>query len=139
MSPSPQRPRRAREGYGAEEKLDGSNSLNSLFGGDGDGDGDRGRALVGGQPPVDPSTCTFWCAVGIGALVKGRPIESVSAGTIVRMFLCVCVPSIVSLAGSQKAKYHTYEVRVVGAKGLLHRSNLRLCKCFSNWTSLIHQ
>ena len=27
--------------------------------------------------PVDPSTCVFWCAVTLGSLVKGRPIESV--------------------------------------------------------------
>ncbi|CAM9441777.1 unnamed protein product, partial [Laminaria digitata] len=29
------------------------------------------------QLPVDPSICVFWCAVALGALVKGRPIESV--------------------------------------------------------------
>ncbi|CAM9966701.1 unnamed protein product [Scytosiphon promiscuus] len=28
--------------------------------------------------PADPSACTFWCAVGIGALAKGRPIASVT-------------------------------------------------------------
>ncbi|CAM9640330.1 unnamed protein product [Laminaria digitata] len=30
-----------------------------------------------GQLPADPSICVFWCAVALGALVKGRPIESV--------------------------------------------------------------
>ncbi|CAM9849229.1 unnamed protein product, partial [Ectocarpus fasciculatus] len=28
--------------------------------------------------PMDPSTCTFWCAIALGALAKGSPIESVS-------------------------------------------------------------
>ncbi len=28
--------------------------------------------------PADPSICTFWCAVAVGALVKGCPVESVS-------------------------------------------------------------
>ena len=31
--------------------------------------------------PMDPSTCVFWCAVALGALVKGRPIESVRNGS----------------------------------------------------------
>ncbi|CAM9902765.1 unnamed protein product, partial [Laminaria digitata] len=29
------------------------------------------------QVSADPSTCVFWCAVALGALVKGQPIESV--------------------------------------------------------------
>lgn len=29
------------------------------------------------QLPKDPSFCTFWCAVALGALAKGSPIESV--------------------------------------------------------------
>lgn len=29
----------------------------------------------------EPSACIFWCAVAIGALVQGRPIESVSDDT----------------------------------------------------------
>lgn len=29
------------------------------------------------QFPVDPSICVFWSVVALGALVKGRPIESV--------------------------------------------------------------
>lgn len=33
--------------------------------------------LRGHQLPEDLSTCVFWCAVGLGALVKGNPIESV--------------------------------------------------------------
>ncbi|CAN0499347.1 unnamed protein product, partial [Ectocarpus sp. 8 AP-2014] len=28
--------------------------------------------------PANPSTCTFWCAVAIGALAEGHPIESVA-------------------------------------------------------------
>lgn len=35
------------------------------------------------QLPMDPSTCTFWCAVAMGALVKGAPIKSVSFGAVV--------------------------------------------------------
>lgn len=27
---------------------------------------------------LDPSTCIFWCAVGLGAVLKGSPVESVS-------------------------------------------------------------
>ncbi|CAM9702943.1 unnamed protein product, partial [Ectocarpus fasciculatus] len=30
------------------------------------------------QFSTGPSTCTFWCAVGVGALVKGNPVESVA-------------------------------------------------------------
>lgn len=32
----------------------------------------------GYELPTDPSTCVFWCAVALGSLVKGSPIESVS-------------------------------------------------------------
>lgn len=34
-------------------------------------------SLRGHQLPKDPTTCVFWCAVALGALVKGNPIESV--------------------------------------------------------------
>lgn len=30
------------------------------------------------QLDAGPSTCTFWCAVALGALVKGDPVSSVS-------------------------------------------------------------
>ncbi|CAM9299056.1 unnamed protein product [Ectocarpus sp. 8 AP-2014] len=30
------------------------------------------------QLPMDPSTCTFWCAIALGALAKGCPVESVA-------------------------------------------------------------
>ncbi|CAM9689569.1 unnamed protein product [Ectocarpus sp. 6 AP-2014] len=30
------------------------------------------------QLPMDPSTCTFWCAIALGALAKGSPVGSVS-------------------------------------------------------------
>ncbi|CAN0314629.1 unnamed protein product, partial [Ectocarpus fasciculatus] len=30
------------------------------------------------QLPMDPSTCTFWCAIALGALAKGSPVESVA-------------------------------------------------------------
>ncbi|CAM9167672.1 unnamed protein product, partial [Ectocarpus fasciculatus] len=32
---------------------------------------------TGSQLSTGPSCCTFWCAVGVGALVKGSPVESV--------------------------------------------------------------
>lgn len=31
------------------------------------------------QLPMDPSTCIFWSAVGLGALVKGNPVQLVRA------------------------------------------------------------
>lgn len=67
--------------YGAEEKLDAS-----LLGGDCE------DALVGRHRPVDPSSCAFWFAVAIGALVKGRPVESVS-GRGSCACVCAWVPS----------------------------------------------
>ncbi|CBN75415.1 expressed unknown protein [Ectocarpus siliculosus] len=33
---------------------------------------------TGNQLSAGPSACTFWCAVGVGALVKGSPVESVA-------------------------------------------------------------
>ncbi|CAM9439113.1 unnamed protein product [Ectocarpus sp. 4 AP-2014] len=33
---------------------------------------------TGNQLSTGPSACTFWCAVGVGALVKGHPAESVT-------------------------------------------------------------
>ncbi|CAM9112194.1 unnamed protein product [Ectocarpus sp. 13 AM-2016] len=32
----------------------------------------------GHQLPMNPSTCTFWCAIALGALAKGSPLESVA-------------------------------------------------------------
>lgn len=34
--------------------------------------------------PTDPSTCIFWSAVGLGALLQGRPFETVSRAGRVR-------------------------------------------------------
>ncbi|CAM9689429.1 unnamed protein product [Ectocarpus sp. 6 AP-2014] len=36
------------------------------------------KASERNQPFMDPSTCTFWCAIALGALAKGSPIESAS-------------------------------------------------------------
>ncbi|CAN0400626.1 unnamed protein product [Ectocarpus sp. 12 AP-2014] len=33
---------------------------------------------TGNHLSTGPSACTFWCAVGVGALVKGSPVESVA-------------------------------------------------------------
>lgn len=38
---------------------------------------DWSKVLEGHQIPMNPSRCTFWCAIALGALVKGHPIESV--------------------------------------------------------------
>jgi len=35
-------------------------------------------ASDGRRLPMDPSSCIFWCAVAVGALVRGSPIETVS-------------------------------------------------------------
>ncbi|CAM9448382.1 unnamed protein product [Ectocarpus sp. 4 AP-2014] len=36
------------------------------------------KASGGHQLPMNPSTCTFWCAIALGALAKGSPLESVA-------------------------------------------------------------
>lgn len=43
-----------------------------------DGGGTFGNVSGAEQLTKDPSFCTFWCAVAMGALAKGSPIESVS-------------------------------------------------------------
>lgn len=40
-------------------------------------------ALGGSQVSMGPPTCIFWCAVALGALVKGSPFESVRSRTSV--------------------------------------------------------
>ncbi|CBJ32794.1 expressed unknown protein [Ectocarpus siliculosus] len=39
---------------------------------------DWSKASEGHQIPMNPSSCTFWCAIALGALVKGHPIGSVT-------------------------------------------------------------
>lgn len=34
--------------------------------------------LEGGDTPMNPSACIFWCAVALGALIRGSPIHAVS-------------------------------------------------------------
>ena len=43
------------------------------------------------QIPIEPPTCVFWCAVALGALVRGNPIESVRiSGTYAsRMYIYI--------------------------------------------------
>ncbi|CAN0386291.1 unnamed protein product [Ectocarpus sp. 12 AP-2014] len=41
--------------------------------------GDLSKISARNQLPMDPSACTFWCSVALGALVKGSPIESVTS------------------------------------------------------------
>lgn len=36
------------------------------------------ESLSGRDLLMDPSTCTFWCAVALGALARGSPLQSVS-------------------------------------------------------------
>ncbi|CAM9344936.1 unnamed protein product [Ectocarpus fasciculatus] len=38
----------------------------------------EGGIGAGHQLSIGPSACTFWCAVGMGALVKGTPVERVA-------------------------------------------------------------
>ncbi|CAM9214136.1 unnamed protein product [Ectocarpus sp. 12 AP-2014] len=66
-----------------------ASSQQSVFGDDNDEGGHYFEAVARGgdlsktsarnQLPMDPSACTFWCAVALGALVKGSPIESVTS------------------------------------------------------------
>lgn len=35
-----------------------------------------------GAVPRDPSTCILWCAIALGALVRGFPLDQVSGGTL---------------------------------------------------------
>lgn len=44
------------------------------------------NALGGSELPMDASTCIFWCAVAVGALVKGIPTESVRFGVLAYCF-----------------------------------------------------
>ncbi|CAM9737968.1 unnamed protein product [Ectocarpus fasciculatus] len=39
---------------------------------------DNDSITTGNQPSAGPSACTFWCAIGVGALVQGSPVESVA-------------------------------------------------------------
>ncbi|CAM9951534.1 unnamed protein product [Ectocarpus fasciculatus] len=41
--------------------------------------GDLTKPSAGNHLPMDPSACTFWCAVALGALAKGTPFESVAS------------------------------------------------------------
>ncbi|CAN0188031.1 unnamed protein product [Ectocarpus sp. 4 AP-2014] len=41
--------------------------------------GDLSKTSARNLLPMDPSACTFWCAVALGALLKGSPIESVTS------------------------------------------------------------
>ncbi|CAM9890279.1 unnamed protein product [Ectocarpus sp. 12 AP-2014] len=41
--------------------------------------GDLGTSSARNQLAMGPSACTFWCAVALGALAKGNPIESVTS------------------------------------------------------------
>lgn len=46
-------------------------------------------ALEGNQLPMDPPTCTFWCAVALGALVKGTPVDSVRSSMLATIDTCM--------------------------------------------------
>ena len=60
--------------------------------GDGCGEGSRLDAIMGRgefhnatteeNVLMDPSTCVFWCAVALGALVRGSPVEMVSTAVV---------------------------------------------------------
>ena len=42
-----------------------------------------GQSLSARDPSMDPSTCMFWCAVALGALVRGSPFQSVSRAFVI--------------------------------------------------------
>ena len=45
---------------------------------DGIGGGEEApKASDGADVVIDPPTCIFWCAVALGALVRGSPLETV--------------------------------------------------------------
>lgn len=51
--------------------------------GDGTAEGVEFRTESGGRGlPMDPSTCVFWCAIALGALVRGSPFETVSGSCL---------------------------------------------------------
>ncbi|CAM9167899.1 unnamed protein product, partial [Ectocarpus fasciculatus] len=43
----------------------------------------EGGITTGTQLSTGPSACTFWCAVGVGALVKGTPTASVRRSAVI--------------------------------------------------------
>lgn len=45
---------------------------------------ERRQGLI---PRIDASTCALWCAIAIGALVKGSPPESVSIILVVGEYI----------------------------------------------------
>ncbi|CAM9174833.1 unnamed protein product [Ectocarpus sp. 4 AP-2014] len=63
LSTTPHRP-------GASHDSPGQGQLGAIFTEDG--------ITTGNQLSAGPSACTFWCAVGVGALVRGSPVESVA-------------------------------------------------------------
>ena len=66
LSPAARQPPMTEDGCGEAGQVD-SVAMNGEF----------GNAYGGEELPMGPSTCIFWCAVALGALVKGSPVESV--------------------------------------------------------------
>ncbi|CAN0384642.1 unnamed protein product, partial [Scytosiphon promiscuus] len=57
--------------------------------------------------PKGPSVCTFWCAVAVGALAKGSPIESVE-----RYYQLATEAWMVGRSGSTDAELATASVNL---------------------------
>eukprot|EP00752_Nemacystus_decipiens_P005048 g4584.t1 len=62
-----------------------SRQPSAFEGGDAETDGRLDAMMRRGELPVSPSTCVFWCAVALGALVRGNPVESVACYTQLAM------------------------------------------------------
>lgn len=62
--------------------------------------------------PMAPSTCIFWCAVALGALVKGSPIESVSRWLLFRVVDNVKLVVVGEVEASLRASAHSARWRL---------------------------
>lgn len=68
----------------------------------------------------DPSTCMFWCAVALGGLSQGQPIQNVSDRRAVRLLaLRAAVPppgGFVKSKSKQEKNIHTQRMNFVARK-----------------------
>eukprot|EP00903_Cladosiphon_okamuranus_P015997 g14773.t2 len=60
-------------GQQSQEQCDRGDSLDASMAED-----SFNRFLIGRELPKHSSTCIFWCAVALGALLRGNPIDSVA-------------------------------------------------------------
>ena len=74
--------------------------------------GGFGDAFGREELPVGPSTCIFWCAVALGGLVKGSPIESVSRWLLFRVVDNVELVVVGEVEASLRASAHSARWRL---------------------------